>query len=454
VAPLVGMAGRTAGEAVVASLRNRRRGEQDAQQARVEFHTRTANSWADHLGRSRGVLMKAGQILSVVLPEAGVDTSFRTIYQAAFARLQDNAPRMSAAVVAETLMAELGRPPDELFAEFDPDPIAAASIGQVHAATLTGGKRVAVKVQYPGVEQAIRADLANTELLATFLRLLVSVAPNLAQSDVRAWATEISARISEEIDYRIEADNQRQFAQDYRGHPFIRVPEVIDELSTRRVLTMDYVEGLRYAKAIRAEQRLRDRWAEAIYRFVGDSLYRLGVGNTDLHPGNFLFHGDGTVSFLDFGNVKRLDRAHMDIVVGFLDHTAAQDAEGIYQWARRHNWITDRSQITPAELLGWWTEGYPYLLPDQQSVTITGLYAASVLHNRTAPGGPYSRVPRRLNFPADYLLAGRMDVAMLATLGGLTSTANWDAIRHELHHHAPPTTDFGRQDAEFRQSRK
>lgn len=242
------------------------------------------------------VLMKAGQILSVVLPEAGVDAPYRGIYQAAFAKLQDDAPPMPASVVTQTLADELGCPPGEVFARFDPRPIAAASIGQVHAATLPDGQQVAVKVQYPGVEQAIRADLANTELLATFLRLLLSVAPSMTQMDVRAMASEISDRIGEEIDYRVEAANQREFAEGYQGHPFVRVPEVYNELSTRRVLTMQYVDGLRYAKAVRAEQQLRDRWAEAIYRFVLDSLYRLGICNTDLHPGNFLFHPDGGVS--------------------------------------------------------------------------------------------------------------------------------------------------------------
>ena len=453
VAPLVGMAGRTAGEAVVASLRNRRRTERDTQQARVEFHTRTATHWAERLGRSRGVLMKAGQILSVVLPEAGVDAPYRGIYQAAFAKLQDDAPPMPAHLVTETVTAELGRSPGEVFAEFDPAPIAAASIGQVHAATLPDGRRVAVKVQYPGVEEAIRADLANTELLATFLRLLLSVAPNMTNSDVRAMAAEISDRIGEEIDYRAEAANQREFADGYRGHPFIRIPEVIDELSTRKVLTMEFVDGLRYAKAIRAEQQLRDLWGEAVIRFVLDSVYRLGVGNTDLHPGNFLFHPDGTVTFLDFGSVKRLDATRMAPVVGFLDRTVAQDADALHRWALDTGWIRRPDDVTPADLLGWWSDGYRYLLPPQP-VTITPQLAAALLHNRTAPSAPYGKVPRTLDLPADYLLAGRMDVGMIAVLGGLVATADWEAIRREYHHDGPSATPYGKLDAAFRAGRR
>ena len=133
-------------------------------------------------------------------------------------------------------------------------PLAAASIGQVHAATLLDGRRVAVKVQYPGVEQAIKADLANTELLVTFFRLLTSTMAGRFQADWRGLALEVSARIGEEIDYRIEASNQREFADIYRAHPFIRIPEVHPQLSTRRVLTMDLVEGLRYSDALRADQ--------------------------------------------------------------------------------------------------------------------------------------------------------------------------------------------------------
>jgi predicted unusual protein kinase regulating ubiquinone biosynthesis (AarF/ABC1/UbiB family) len=453
VAPLVGMAGRTAGEAVVASLRNRRRDERDTHQARLEFHARTATHWAERLGRSRGVLMKAGQILSVVLPEAGVDAPYRGIYQAAFAKLQDDAPPMPADLVIETVSAELGRAPGEVFAEFDPAPIAAASIGQVHAATLPDGRRVAVKVQYPGVEEAIRADLANTELLATFLRLLLSVAPNMTNSDVRAMAAEISDRIGEEIDYRAEAANQREFADGYRGHPFIRIPEVIDELSTRRVLTMQFVDGLRYAKATRAEQQLRERWGEAAFRFVLDNLYRLGIGNTDLHPGNFLFHPDGTVTFLDFGSVKRLDATRMVPVVGFLDRTVDQDADALHRWALETGWIHRPDDVTPEELLGWWSDGYRYLL-SPQPVTITPQLAATLLRNRTSPTAPYSRVPRKLDLPADYLLAGRMDVGMIAALGGLVATANWEAIRREYHHGEPPATAYGELDAAFRAGRR
>jgi predicted unusual protein kinase regulating ubiquinone biosynthesis (AarF/ABC1/UbiB family) len=203
--------------------------------------------------------MKAGQILAMLIPESAVEGDYRGVYQRAFAKLFDDAPPMPTAVAIATVEVELGRPVPEVFASFEPAPLAAASIGQVHAATLHDGTRVVVKVQYPGVEAAIRADLANTELLGTFLQLIVSAAPGLSRLDVRGMAQEISDRIGEEIDYRAEAAYQREFADAYRGHPFIRIPQVHPELSTRRVLTMEHVDGARYAEAKTAEQGLRDR---------------------------------------------------------------------------------------------------------------------------------------------------------------------------------------------------
>lgn len=220
-APLVGLAGRTAGEAVVASLRRRMGGEENE-----DFHVRAAERYAQLLGRSKGVLMKAGQILSFVTVGSAVPAEYRTIYQATLARLQDSAPPMPAELAASVVEEELGAGPAQVFAEFDPEPLAAASIGQVHAARLHDGRRVAVKVQYPGVDEAIRADLRNTELLATFFSLVRTLTPDLTRVDVRALAAEVADRIGEEIDYRAEAHNQAHFADAYRGHPFIRVPEV------------------------------------------------------------------------------------------------------------------------------------------------------------------------------------------------------------------------------------
>ena len=198
--------------------------------------------------------------------------------------------------------------------EFDWEPLAAASIGQVHAARLHDGRAVAVKIQYPGVADAIQADLKNNELLATFLGLMFGLSPRKMSFDLRGAAREISARITEELDYRLEAANQTEFADIYRGHPFIHVPEVIGELCTDRVLTQELVQGKSWSDALTAGQELRDQWAEAIYRFVYGSYHRFCVFNADPHPGNYLFHDDGSVSFLDFGCVKRFGREQVEMM--------------------------------------------------------------------------------------------------------------------------------------------
>jgi predicted unusual protein kinase regulating ubiquinone biosynthesis (AarF/ABC1/UbiB family) len=444
VAPLVGLAGRTAGEAVVASLRSRRGVERDG----VEFHTRMAQQYAERLGRSRGVLMKAGQILSMVLPESGVEGEYRGIYQAAFAKLQDDAPPMPPELAVEVITAELGRPPSEVFAEFDPSPLAAASIGQVHRATLPDGRRVVVKVQYPGVDEAIRADLKNTELLSTFLRLLFSVMPNMTKVDPQAMAAEVSARIGEEIDYRVEAANQQEFADIYRGHPFIRIPEVVPDLSTRRVLVSDYVDGLRFAKAARAEQHLRDRWGEAVHRFVWGSMHLHGLVNADSHPGNYLFQPDGTVTFLDFGCVKRLAPGTARRLSGFLPLIDNQDAEGLRRWAIEAGFFDPVDQPGADDLLAFWSDSYRQLLAPQP-FTVTPEYVASATRARTA-FGPHKRVASKMTMRGGDTMLARLDTAAAHVLGGLRASGSWMAIINEYADSAPPSTPYGELEAAFR----
>lgn len=447
VAPLVGMAGRTAGEAVAASLRKRRHGGD-----LTEFHTQQAERYAERLGRSRGVLMKAGQMLSCVALDPAVDAPYRGIYQAAFARLQDDAPPMPPTMAIAAIEAELGRPPRELFAEFDPQPMAAASIGQVHAATLRDGRRVAVKVQYPGVEEAIRADLKNTELLATFFQLLVTALPAL-KFDVRGMAAEVAMRIGEEIDYRTEAANQQEFADLYRGHPFIRIPEVLPELSRRRVLTMELSDGVRYAKALTAEQALRDRWGEAIYRFVWGNLILRYLFNADPHPGNFLFHPDGSITCLDFGCVKRFTPEMWQRLEAVTRAALDQDADGILRAAIAGG-VVDPADAPGAEaLLDFYSHGV-FELTRPQPFTYTTEFAAETLRSAGSVRGPHWAVVRRMRTDPGYTLLSRNMVGLGSVLGGLNATAPFRAIRAEYSHGDPPATPYGESEAAYRAARR
>jgi predicted unusual protein kinase regulating ubiquinone biosynthesis (AarF/ABC1/UbiB family) len=447
----VGMAGRTAGEAVVASLRKRRNPQADL----TDFHTRQAERYVERLGRSRGVLMKAGQMLSFIPLDPAVDASYRGIYQAAFARLQDDAPPMPPRLAIEVISAELGRPPTALFAQFDPYPLAAASIGQVHTATTHEGRRVAVKVQYPGVEEAIRADLANTELLATFFQLALAVIPGSPRMNVREMAREVSARIGEEIDYRIEAANQQQFAEAYRGHPFIRIPEVMPEFSTRRVLTMDLVDGIRYAKALEAEQSLRDRWGEAIFRFQWANLLQNGRFNADPHPGNYLFHTDGSVTFLDFGCVKQFTAHQAACLVEYCNAFVAQDAQR-FLLASVGIGMYDPADPPDADaLLAFFNIAEQSLVAAQPFTYTPEIFAETM--RAASPRGPYADVLRKLGGAAgagEYTFVSRVENGILAVLGGLYATGHWRAIREEYASGAVPATAYGELEATHRQARR
>ncbi|WP_345460382.1 AarF/ABC1/UbiB kinase family protein [Actinoallomurus oryzae] len=442
-APLVGLAGRTAGEAVVASLRRRMGAGQDE-----DFHVRAAERYARTLGRSKGVLMKAGQILSFAAVGPAVPAEYRTIYQTTLARLQDGAPPMPADLAASVVEEELGAAPARVFAEFDSEPLAAASIGQVHGARLHDGRRVAVKIQYPGVEEAIRDDLRNTELLATFFSLVRSLAPDLARADVRALAREVADRIGEEIDYRAEARNQAHFADAYRGHPFIHVPEVIPELSTRRVFTMERADGLRWPQALTADAGLRDRWGEAIFRFALGGLRRQRMFNADPHPGNYLFHEDGGVTFLDFGCVKRFEPRHVATMLAIVRAAVDGDAEALFRAASGAGLVDPADAPDPADLLAWFREQFePLLAP--QPFTYTPEYAEALIRSEYSPLGRYSQVTRKLSLQPEYLMITRIDLGVTAVLAGLRATGAWAAIRDEWDCDAPPGTPLGELDAAF-----
>src|SRR4029079_10410740 len=196
-------------------------------------------------------------------------------------------------------------PVEEVFEDFETDAIAAASIGQVHRAVLPGGRRVAVKIQYPGMAKALAADMSNARLI---LRLAKALAPGL---DAKAVAEELKERVLEELDYEIEAANQRTFARAYRGHPFIVVPDVVTRLSRERVLVTEWVDGLGFDDVKRLPREQRDRFGEIVFRFCFGSIYHLQHFNADAHPGNYLLMPDGRGRCLDFGMAKHPGQSAM-----------------------------------------------------------------------------------------------------------------------------------------------
>jgi predicted unusual protein kinase regulating ubiquinone biosynthesis (AarF/ABC1/UbiB family) len=445
-APLLGAATRVTGEAVVGALRRRGRPPEP------EAYARRTERYVELLGRSKGALMKAGQILSYVPFGAAVPQENRAIFQTAMARLQADAPPMAPELAAEVVREELGGPPEKVFAEFCPHPMAAASIGQVHAARLFDGRAVAVKIQYPGVAEAIRDDLRNAELLAVFFQLLRSVVPGLTRMDPKEVADEISERITEELDYRIEASNQQFFADAYRGHPFIAIPEIIPQRSTRRVLTQQLAEGLRWEAAVKAGHRLRNSWAEAIYRFAFGSLRRLRAFNADPHPGNYLFRRDGSVAFLDFGCVKRFDAdqvAQMQDIVRAVVH---QNAGRLWHAFVEAGFFAATDGLTPREVLDWYS-GPAEMLLSPQPFKVTPEIVARIIENEASPTGRFGRVVRSLSVPGDYVFMSRIDLGLLSVFAELRATVDWRGIQAELDDDAAPATPMGEADAAFWASR-
>jgi predicted unusual protein kinase regulating ubiquinone biosynthesis (AarF/ABC1/UbiB family) len=436
--PLAGFTARATGGRMVAGLR-----EKTGNAGAVErFHERTAERYSELLGHSKGVLMKAGQLFSMV--DASVIGSGEfSPYQRALTRLQADAPPMAPALAKEVLRTDLGRAAEEVFAEFADEPLAAASIGQVHRAVLHDGRDVAVKIQYPGAAEAIRDDLANTELLATFFRFVSSAAGIMMQPDLRQATREISARIAEEIDYRHEAENITQFSELYRDHPFIRIPDVIYEASGDRVLTMTYLNGMNWAAAQQADQDLKNTWAEVIQRFVMGSINHANLFHADPHPGNYCFGLDGQVGFVDFGCVKvvpeRVRRAHLGTVRAVVDGRKHDMRNLMVQIG----YLASDSTLTADDAYQWWAGIlHEWLVPQPVTFTQnTSQRAISALLDLRSPDHPV----RRMSVPDDLVFLTRISLSMNAICATLGATIHARSIVDDLNGVAEPTTPLGKQ---------
>jgi predicted unusual protein kinase regulating ubiquinone biosynthesis (AarF/ABC1/UbiB family) len=446
--PLATLSARTAGEAVVVGLRSKLTGADS-----TEFHVRTAERYAELLGSSKGALMKAGQMLSFASLGPVVGGQFQATYQAALTRLRSDAPPMAPELAREVLERELGRPTEDAFAEFDWEPLAAASIGQVHAAQLLDGRAVAVKIQYPGVGAAIEADLKNTQLLATFLGLIRGLSPRKLNIDFPAAAEEIGERIKEELDYRREAANQMEFAEIYSGHPFIHVPEVIGELSTARVLTQELVRGRPWSEALTASQSLRNSWAEAIYRFVYGSYVYDYVFNSDPHPGNYLFHDDGSVSCLDFGCVKRLEPEQVESFDLILRECLRGDVEETWRLSIEGGFFAPSGSLTREDVFRYWREPLEFCW-GEQPFTITPEYVARLISTRYSPTGPSANAFHHLSIPATYTILSRLDVGVMSLIADLRATVSWATLGDEYFEGADPVTAMGKADRAHRERRE
>ena len=442
--PLAGFTARAAGGRLVAGLREKT-GDPGAV---VRFHERTAERYSELLGHSKGVLMKAGQTLSMV-DASSIGNGKFSPYQRALSRLQAEAPPMDPDLAKDVLQADLARPVDELFAEFTDEPMAAASIGQVHRAVLTDGRQVAVKIQYPGVAEAIRDDLANTELLATFVRFASSAA-GTTMPDLRQATREIAARIAEETDYRHEAANITAFSELYRDHPFIRIPEVIEEASGDRVLTMTYLDGMDWAAAQQADQDLKNTWAEVILRFATGSYRHANFFNADPHPGNYRFGPDGRVGFVDFGCVKVLpERQRRGFVEMF--RAAVDGRKQVMRDRMAELGLFAGDSTLSAEEAYQWMAQLVYELLEPQPVTFTQETSQrairSVIDLRSS-----DHPVRRMSAPDDLLFLTRIPLIVNPIVATLGATVHARSITDDMDGVAEPITPLGKlHDAWVRQ---
>ncbi|MFU8839990.1 MAG: ABC1 kinase family protein [Nitriliruptoraceae bacterium] len=415
-------------------------------------HEELAANLATVLGEMKGAAMKLGQLLSFI--DLDLPPEVRSAYHEALASLRDDAPAFDAAAIEQVLTEEYGRPPDEVFAAFDPTPLAAASIGQVHAATLHDGREVVVKVQYPGVADAVRADLDNASAFAPLGRL---VAQN---QEIEPLLDELRDRIDDELDYERESQYQRAFALRYQGHPFIRIPEIVGELCRARVLVSERVHGMRFSTfGAEAAEPDRQRVGEIIFRYAFGSIGRFRLFNGDPHPGNYLIEPDAAadgglrVAFLDYGSVKMFTRERYASMRAIEEALATGDRDASIAALRSAGFLPPRAQVDEDRVFEWFQlYTRPVLAP--QPFTFTSAFASEVIRSTTDPRDPYSDMLRRLNLPSDYLLLNRIQWGLNSVLGELQARGDWRAIRDEyIVEGADPASPLGELDAAWWQER-
>jgi predicted unusual protein kinase regulating ubiquinone biosynthesis (AarF/ABC1/UbiB family) len=408
---------------------NLTRGEEGRQRALERRHIEAAEQIVAALGTMKGAAMKLGQVMSF-LDVGLVPEEHREEFQRKLGELRDAAPKVRFSDMRKVIEDELEGSLDEVFAVFDETPIAAASIGQVYRAELHDGREVAVKVQYPGVAQAVRADMQN---LGMILRLMKRIAPGL---DVKATAEEIRSRIGEELDYELEAQHQRTLSRLFRGHPFIVVPDVITSLSV----------GFDALKE--SEQETRDRVGEIIFRFFFGCMYRHRQFSGDPHPGNFLLLADGRMAFLDFGLFKVMPAELIEIELATQRAGAEGDAQALHQIFTETGFIREPDRFRPDKLLAQFLDATWWYVLDEE-LTLEPEIATQVLIDMSDPRSSHFGQMRHETLPADHLFGRRVEMLTLAVLSQLRAHGNFHRIAREWMYGDEPQTELGRAEAEF-----
>jgi predicted unusual protein kinase regulating ubiquinone biosynthesis (AarF/ABC1/UbiB family) len=430
------LAGGQAARGAATKAANLTRSEEGRRTAAEHRQIQAAEQIFEVLGQMKGAAMKVGQVASF-MDTGAFPPEFQERVQAKLAELREAAPRVDFERMRKVIEQDLGEPLETAFAEFGEEAVAAASIGQVYRARLDDGRDVAVKVQYPGVARAVRADLQNLGLI---MRVAKRIAPGM---DAKAMTREIRERLTDELDYEHEAQQHRAFARTWRGHPFIYVPPVVTELCSEHVLVTEWVDGRGFEEVKAMDRAARDRFGEIVFRFFFGSLYRNGHFSGDPHPGNYRLMADGRVAFIDFGMTKRVARADLEAETDAIRAAMEGDPDGLHRRLGAMGFFDpEDEQITPKAVFEHFHDVTAWYIEDRE-VTITRGLVARVLIDFGDPRSRHWPLMRRETMPPQAMLARRMEALTLGVLGQLEATANWHLIAREWLFDDPPSTELG-----------
>ncbi|GAB3199489.1 AarF/ABC1/UbiB kinase family protein [Geodermatophilus arenarius] len=393
---------------------------QSSEAVAAELQQRTAEQLFAVLGQLKGGAMKLGQTLSVF--EAAVPEEVAAPYREALVKLQEAAPPMPVRTVHAVLAQQLGGTWRTRFREFDDQPAAAASIGQVHRATWRDGRDVAVKIQYPGAATALMADLNQ---LSRFARLFAALFPGM---DVKPLIAELRARVIEELDYGLEADAQRQFAAAYAGDPEIVVPRVV--ASAPKVIVSEWLEGLPLSRVITEgtrEQRDRAGHLMAVLHFSAPQ--RAGLLHADPHPGNFRLVDGGRLGVIDFGATARLPDGLPEPIGRLVRWALEGRAEEVLTDLRAEGFVRPGIEVDAQAVLD-------YLRPMLEPVESPGFrFTRAWMQEQAArladPRSEANKLGRQLNLPPAYLLIHRVTIGSIGVLCQLDAAADYRGVLEE-----------------------
>jgi hypothetical protein len=394
-----------------------------------------ARALAEDLGAQLAGMKGAGPKLTQFLSVLQLDGDGR-------GALPAGAKAMPFGRVKKVIEKDLDERIRDVFDDVDEEPFALASLGQVHRARTLDGDEVAVKVQHAGAAEAVEGDLRGVGVVGPILKRL---APGL---DAGAVLAEIRERISDELDYEVEAQHHRRLERRFRGHPHVRLPRVHTALSGRRVLVTEYVSGVPAGEIERLGDAERDRIGEIAFRFFFGLVWRDGAVAGDPHPDNCILCPDGRLCLLDFGLVRDLDADYLRGERDVRQALAAADAQRVHAGLSSLGYLPDPDAFDPDALLEHLAAAGEWM-NEPGSRRIDTEYAGRIFEAGYPPRSPHFESMRRMRLPPATLLLRRMEVQLLALLGAFNAGGDWGAIAAEHHSGRAASTALGREDQAF-----